>query len=63
MNYRFFTPAEVQDLIKKDLIYKPEYALPTIEDWLNGHSYPLEVIKRWKKMYIEFDGSNYRTSP
>ena len=45
MNYRFFTPTELKDLIEKDLLYKPEYNLAGIEDWLNNYSYPLDVIK------------------
>jgi 8-oxo-dGTP pyrophosphatase MutT (NUDIX family) len=44
-DYKYFTPQEVEELIEKDMVYKPEYNLPSIKDWLNGNSYPLEVIK------------------
>jgi len=45
MNFSFFTPAEVQEIIKKDQLYKPEYNLPTLKDWLDGHSHPLGIVK------------------
>jgi 8-oxo-dGTP pyrophosphatase MutT (NUDIX family) len=44
-DYKYFTPEEVRELIENNLIYKPEYNLSSFEDWLNGDSYPLEVIK------------------
>lgn len=47
-DYRFFYPEEIQQLISQNLIYKPEYTLSTINDWREGRSYPLEVVKRVK---------------
>ncbi len=44
-DYKYFTPKEVEELIEEDMVYKPEYNLPSFEDWLNGNSYPLEAIK------------------
>jgi ADP-ribose pyrophosphatase YjhB (NUDIX family) len=44
-DYRFFTPDEIEQLIAEEKLYKPEYNLAGIEDWLVGRSYPLEVIK------------------
>ena len=43
---RYFTPDEIRSLIKNDMLYKPEYNLDGIEDWLKGESYPLGVIKK-----------------
>ena len=45
-DYKYFTPIEIRSLIKNDMLYKPEYNLDGIEDWLKGESYPLGVIKR-----------------
>lgn len=45
MNYRYFTPEEIQTLIEKKMLYKPEYNIPSIKDWLRGCSYPLDVVK------------------
>jgi len=46
MDFKFFAPQEVDDLIEKDLLYKPEYNLKGIKDWMNGSSYPLGIIKQ-----------------
>lgn len=45
IDHRFFSPAEIQDLIERDLIYKPEYNLPAIRDWVEGCYYPIEVVR------------------
>lgn len=45
MNYRFFTPSEIEQLIKENGLYKPEYNIAGINDWLKGSSYPLEIVK------------------
>jgi len=45
MNFRFFSPTEIEDLITSDMLYTPEYNLDGIRDWIEGKSYPLEVIK------------------
>lgn len=45
MNYRFFSRNELEELIKSDKLYKPEYNIPGIKDWLSGKTYPLEAIK------------------
>ena len=45
MNYRFFTPKEIEKLIKEDGLYKPEYNIAGINSWLKGSSCPLDVIK------------------
>lgn len=42
---RYFTHEEIKDLASRDLIYKPEYNLPVIEDWFTGRAFPLESIK------------------
>ena len=44
-NARFFNPEEIKQLISEDMLYKPEYNLSGIEDWLNGQSFPLEVVR------------------
>lgn len=46
MSFHYFSPEKIQELIEKDLIYKPEYNLPAINDWLDGRLFPLEIIKR-----------------
>lgn len=45
-NYKFFSPQEIEWLISNKMLYKPEYNLDSIRDWLLGVSYPLEVIRR-----------------
>ena len=45
MNYRYFAPEEIQTLIEKKMLYKPEYNIPSIKDWVRGCSYPLDVVK------------------
>lgn len=42
---RYFTPDEIRELIATDMLYKPEYNLTSINDWLHGQSYPLEVVQ------------------
>lgn len=44
-SFRFYSPQEIEKLIKDGLIYKPEYNLDGIKDWLKGVSFPLGVIK------------------
>lgn len=46
-DYRFFNREELDELIstRRDELYKPEYNLAGIRDWLRGVSYPLDVIK------------------
>lgn len=45
MNSRFFSPEEIEELIETDMLYKPEYNLPGIRDWIEGKSFALEVIR------------------
>jgi ADP-ribose pyrophosphatase len=45
MNYRFFSRNELKELIKSDKLYKPEYNIRGIKDWLSGETYPLEAVK------------------
>jgi 8-oxo-dGTP pyrophosphatase MutT (NUDIX family) len=45
MNYRFFSRRELEELIKSDKLYKPEYNILGIKDWLSGKTYSLEGIK------------------
>lgn len=45
-DYRFFSSPEIDELISQDMLYKPEYNLSGIQDWLSGRSYPLDAIKR-----------------
>lgn len=42
---RYFSPEEITQLIKSGLLYKPEYNIKGIEDWLAKKHYPLEAIK------------------
>lgn len=42
---RFFTQDEIKQLIATDMLYKPKYNLTGIEDWLNGQSFPLGVVR------------------
>lgn len=45
MDFRFFTPNEIEELIEADMLYKPEYSLVGIRDWIEGKSFALELIK------------------
>lgn len=45
MDFRFFSPDEIEELIKADMLYKPEYNLAGIQDWIEGRSFVLEVIR------------------
>ncbi|MEW5805636.1 MAG: NUDIX hydrolase [Patescibacteria group bacterium] len=51
-DYRFFDKEELDELIsmRRGELYKPEYNLSGINDWLNGSSYPLEVIKKVNRL-------------
>jgi len=42
---RFFSATEIESLIEEDMLYKPEYNLQSIKDWLEKRSYPLEIIR------------------
>ncbi len=44
-DYRFFTATEIESLIREDMLYKPEYNLQGIKDWLEKRAYPLEIIR------------------
>ena len=48
-NYRYFWPEELDDLIEKDMLHKPEFNVPNIRDWRAGKSFPLGVIRRFEK--------------
>lgn len=48
-NCKYFSPKKLEELIKKDEIYKPEFSIPVIKDWQAGKSYPLEIIRPIKK--------------
>jgi 8-oxo-dGTP pyrophosphatase MutT (NUDIX family) len=48
-DFRFFSPEELRDLVEKELLYKPEYNLQCIKDWMDGQSYPLGVVKPLSK--------------
>jgi len=45
-SFQFFTLKEMENLIKEDMLYKPEYNVSGIKDWSEGKSYSLEMIKR-----------------
>ncbi|MFV1917055.1 MAG: NUDIX hydrolase [Patescibacteria group bacterium] len=47
-NFRFFSTVEIQELIKEGMLYKPEYNIRNVNDWLNGSSYSIEVVKRFE---------------
>lgn len=42
---RYFSPAEIAELVKNDQLYRPDYNLPAIEVWQSGQIYPLEITK------------------
>ncbi|KKQ96024.1 MAG: ADP-ribose pyrophosphatase [Parcubacteria group bacterium GW2011_GWC2_39_11] len=42
---RWFEKKELQTLIDKGFLYKPEYNRSGIADWLAGESYPLNLLK------------------
>jgi 8-oxo-dGTP diphosphatase len=42
---KYFSPSEIEVLILQEKLYKPEYNLVGLKDWLDGKSYPLDVIK------------------
>lgn len=44
-DYKFFTPDEIKTLIDNDFLYKPEYNKQSIEDWVNGLSFSIDVIR------------------
>lgn len=44
-NYRFFTQEQIDELISKGELYKPEYNKFNIEDWKKGKSYSLNTIR------------------
>lgn len=42
---RFFTRPEIQELISRGELYKPEYNIETIGDYWLGRSYSLDLIR------------------
>jgi len=48
-NYKYFTKEELEELIRNNQLYKPEFNIPLIEDRQAGKSYPLEIIKPMNK--------------
>lgn len=42
---KYFTKQEIEELIAANLIYRPDFNLPAINDWKAGITYPIEVIK------------------
>jgi len=50
-NYKFFTSNEIKELIEQDLLYKPEYNRQCVEDWVNGLSFPSEVVRPLSKKF------------
>jgi ADP-ribose pyrophosphatase YjhB (NUDIX family) len=42
---RFFPWSQVQQLIRKDKIYRPDFNLSAFRDWLSGISFSLEVLR------------------
>ena len=48
MNFKFFSLAEIERLIADDMLYKPEYNLDSIKDWVEKKSYPLDTIKSFR---------------
>lgn len=42
---QYFSLEEIDNLRERGKIYRPEYNIRAIEDWKNGSSYPLDVIK------------------
>lgn len=42
---RYFSPEETQQLIETDQLYKPEYNIAGIKDWLAGKNFSREIIR------------------
>lgn len=45
-NAQYFTPNQAHQLIADDLIYKPEYNIQGIKDWLSGINFPFKIIRQ-----------------
>lgn len=45
-DYRFFTIDEIKMLFEENMFYKPEYNKASVEDWLKGNSYSIDIIKK-----------------
>lgn len=45
-DYKFFSPQEIEKLVADGMLYKPEYNIEAIKDWLSGLSYPLKAVRR-----------------
>ena len=43
--YNYFSIKEVKGLINNNQIYKPEYTLPVMKDWIKGIAYPLKLLR------------------
>lgn len=41
---QYFSLEEIENLKKQGELYRPEYNIPSIEDWKKGQSYPLDII-------------------
>lgn len=44
-DWKFLSPQELDKLEEADLLYKPEYTIPSLHDWKKGQFYPIEAIK------------------
>lgn len=42
---RYFAPDEIEAMLKRGEIYKPEYNIENLKNWREGRSYPLEIIQ------------------
>ena len=42
--FHYFSTSELEKLIEENKLYKPEYNIPAIRDWIDGKSYSTEVI-------------------
>lgn len=49
LDWRFFTLEEINNLGSQDKLYKPEYNVPSIDDWRRGISYPLGAVASLQK--------------
>lgn len=46
ISYRYVDKKQLDEIITNNELYKPEYNISAINDWRNGLSYPLDVIRR-----------------
>ncbi len=48
---KYFSTEDIKRLYEEDLLYKPEYNWPGINDWIEGKQYDLNIIKNIKQVF------------